>query len=224
MNVFDGRKAVIFDMDGLLIDSEPLWQEAGKELLAMYGRTLTDDMYAQTTGLRTKEWLQHWFHHFALEDEDKEVAEHRIINQVVNAVSQRGKPMPGVPYILDFFGKRGYKIGLATSSPMRLAEVVTEKLSMAGHFHAVVSAEHLHLGKPHPEVYLNCAASLAVEPRFVLCFEDSFNGLIAAKAAKMKCVVVPAPHHYHFQGWGAADLKLASLEHFSEEHLQKISL
>jgi sugar-phosphatase len=88
-------------------------------------------------------------------------------------------------------------------------------------FEHVASAEDLPFAKPHPQVYLDCAEVLGAKPVECLCFEDSFNGLIAAKAARMRCVIVPAPHVYTDARWGAADIILPSLEEFTDEVLDR---
>jgi len=207
---------VIFDMDGLLIDSEPLWKEAADSLLNTYGKQLTLQEYAVTTGLRTREFLEHWFRHFNLPAEELADAEKKIIDEVIGLVKEKGRPMPGVAHILNFFLQHRFKIGLATSSPPRLVDVVIDLLGIRSHLQAITSAEKLAYGKPHPEVYLNCAAALGASPAECICFEDSFNGMIAAKAAKMKCVVVPAIHDSKKPVWEAADLKISTLNNFND--------
>jgi HAD superfamily hydrolase (TIGR01509 family) len=110
---------------------------------------------------------------------------------------------------------QGYvKVGLATSSPMSLVDVVLPKLSLLKQLDVICSAEHLPYGKPHPQVYMNAAEQLDVTPLRCLAFEDSFNGVIAAKAARMKCVVVPAKEDYNAEKWAVADIKISSLELF----------
>ncbi|MFW2475811.1 MAG: HAD-IA family hydrolase, partial [Sediminibacterium sp.] len=90
------------------------------------------------------------------------------------------------------------------------------------YLHATASAESLAYGKPHPQVYLNCAASLDSKPTSCICFEDSFNGMIAVKAARMKCVIVPHVSQLKDERWGAADLKLSSLQNFGELHFELV--
>jgi mannitol-1-/sugar-/sorbitol-6-/2-deoxyglucose-6-phosphatase len=206
---------VIFDMDGLLIDSEPLWKEAAEALFDTYGKQLTTEQYLSTTGLRTKEFLDHWFRYFNLPAAEIANAETIIINEVIKLVQQKGKPMPGVQYIFNFFLERNFKIGLASSSPPELINLVVDLLGIKGHLTAISSAAAMAYGKPHPEVYLNCAKKLNAIPMECLCFEDSFNGMIAAKAAKMKCVVVPSLHDSKKPGWDAADLKISTLTNFN---------
>lgn len=213
---------VIFDMDGLLIDSEPLWKEAAETLFAGYGLRLTDQQYSITTGLRTKEFLAHWFRYFNIDAAKMAEAEHLIVAQVIGLVKQKGSPMQGVPHIIDFFSDRRFNIGLATSSAPALIEVVVDRLGIRNRIRAISSADQLPYGKPHPEVYLDCASKLGVGPDQCICFEDSFNGMIAAKAAKMKCVVVPSLQDHKNPVWEAADLKISTLHNFNELLLDRL--
>lgn len=210
---------VIFDMDGLLIDSEPLWQEVGIEVLKDFGIRLTIEQYYSSTGLRTPEWIEYWFNQFNIDTQHAEAAIERIEQKAILNIEQKGNAFAGAGYILEFFKKINFKIGLATSSPLRLVEVVTKKLDIKEFFDAFSSAETLPHGKPHPLVYLNCAEQLKSSPMQCLCFEDSFNGLISAKAARMKCVVVPVKEQQGDLKWKAADLQLTSLLDFNKELL-----
>jgi HAD superfamily hydrolase (TIGR01509 family) len=213
---------VIFDMDGLLIDSEPLWKEAAETLFFTYGKQLTGKQYLSTTGLRTKEFLAYWFRYFNLPEADIAGAETAIVHDVIKLVQQKGKPLPGVHHIFSFFLERNFKIGLASSSPPALINLVIDLLGIKNHLQAISSAADMAYGKPHPEVYLNCAEKLSAIPIECICFEDSFNGMIAAKAAKMKCVVVPSLHDSKNLAWEAADLKISTLTNFNELLLDSI--
>ena len=210
---------VIFDMDGLLIDSEPLWNEAADEVFAYYGKRLTPEEYASTTGLRTSEFVAWWLKDYHFDDTELEKAAKNIIDTVTAKVKQKGKPLPGVPHVIEFFQQRNFKIGIATSSPLSLVDAVVKILGIQPYLQSISSAEFLEYGKPHPQVYLNCASQLNSSPLECICFEDSINGMIAAKAARMKCVVVPVPHQSKDPRWGVADLKLSSLQNFSELHI-----
>lgn len=213
---------VIFDMDGLLIDSEPLWEEAGKETLAGFGVSLTDEQYHFSTGLRTREWIDWWFTWFNIDKKHALEAELAIVQKAIEKIAERGIAMPGVDQVFPLLKEKGFKIGLATSSPLALVSVVAEKLQINDYLQAIASAEDLKYGKPHPQVYLDCAAALEVSPLECVCLEDSFNGMIAVKAARMKCIVIPAKHQQHQARWDAADIKLASLLHLNEEVLDDL--
>jgi len=215
-------KAAIFDMDGLLIDSEPLWQEAGIETLSGFGISLTLEQYHTSTGLRTAEWVAHWFRQFAVSQDHAAEAIDTIIRKAIEKIAAEGVALPGSSEILEFFSNKNIKTGLATSSPMSLVDVVVDKLQIRHYFKVMSSAEHLPYGKPHPQVFLDCASALGVLPEACIVFEDSFNGMIAAKAAKMKCVIVPAREQFSQPRWAAADLKLTTLEEFTNETLSKI--
>ena len=213
---------VIFDMDGVLIDSEPLWHIAAVEIFKQYGINLTAEQYATTTGLRTKEFVEYWFEYFSIPTAETPKAIDDLLVLVIDLVKEKGKIMPGIPAIFDFFAQKGFKIGLATSSPHSLIEVVVAKAGINHYLQVKASAEDLPYGKPHPDVYLQCAALLGSHPTQCICFEDSFNGMLAAKSARMKCVVIPAPNQLKDVKWGAADLKLSSLQNFGNLHLENL--
>lgn len=211
---------VIFDMDGLLIDSEPMWEEAGRETLESYGVIMSTPEYHTTTGLRTREWIEWWFTYFGIDLKHSREAEDLIHQKAIEKIGVDAMAMPGLDHILSFFADRGFRIGLATSSPLALVDVVVDKLNIRRRIHAFASAENLLYGKPHPEVYLNCAKALDTSPVECICFEDSVNGMIAAKAARMKCVVIPSVAAAGDKRFGLADLMLRSLLDFDEQHLR----
>ena len=113
---------VIFDIDGLLIDSKPLWHEAATDTFKSYGDQLTNAMYASTTGLRTKEFVDWWFQYFKIDMQHAPDAEKEIVKGVLKKIEEKASIMPGVPHIFDFFANKEFKIGLATSSPQQLIQ------------------------------------------------------------------------------------------------------
>jgi sugar-phosphatase len=210
---------VIFDMDGVLIDSEPLWNEAAFEVFESYGKKLSAADFALTTGLRTSEFVSWWLRDYKFDNTELEKAAGRIVDGVIKRINTRGQALPGIEYIFEFFRHRNYKIGLATSSPMRLADTIINLLGIGGYLDVRTSAEKMQYGKPHPQVYLECAEALNASPLQCVCFEDSINGMIAAKAARMKCIVVPTYSQQKDERWSLADLKVSSLQNFSELHI-----
>ena len=210
---------VIFDMDGLLIDSEPLWQEAATEIFAVYGKKLSREEYAKTTGLRSSEFVAWWLKDYKFDKTELDKVANDLNDLVIRKIIEKGKPLPGIAHILNFFQSLGFKIGLATSSPIKIANTVTAMLGIDEVIQVKTSAEKLNYGKPHPEVYLECAKALQSSPLECICFEDSINGMIAAKASRMKCVVVPAYSQQKDEKWSLADLRISSLGNFSELHI-----
>ncbi len=204
------------DMDGVLIDSEPLWERAGKIGLLQHGIEISHEQYYETIGMRTREWLEHWYRVFNIENPDVARDEDLIVEAIIDLVRKEGLIMPGVREFLQRAKDMGLKIGLATSSPLSLADVVVNILDLDPFFDTVMSGAQLNLGKPHPQVYIDCARQLNSDPVSCACVEDSFNGMIAAKAAKMKCLVVPAPMHFERKEWGAADFVARSLTNVPE--------
>jgi sugar-phosphatase len=212
----------IFDMDGLIVDSEPLWYEAAIEVLNKYDIQLNQDLYNTSIGLRTKEFLHHWFTHFNISLSEIPKSEERITDIVISKVEKSCITMEGVHHAIELIKKRNFKIGLASSSPISLIETVIRKTGLKDVFTIKKSAENLPFGKPHPQVFLDCAEELHSKPTECFCLEDSFNGLIAAKAARMKCIVVPHPDQFNELRWNAADLKLTSLLSLTDEQLNNI--
>lgn len=204
-------QAVIFDMDGVLIDSEPLWQRVEYEVLSALGVPVTIETIQQTTGLRIDQCVDYWYHKAPWADYDNAKVSNAIVDRVAEAILKTGEAMQGVQQAIDYCQAKGLKIGLATSSFYTIIEAVLSKLGLSDKFMAVQSAEGLTYGKPHPEVYLNCAAALGVDPRYCLAIEDSFNGLIAARAANMQTVAIPAPEQRGEAKWIIAHHQLESL-------------
>lgn len=209
-------KAVIFDMDGILIDSEPLWQNAEHEVFTSLGLSLNYDEILQTTGLRIDQVVKYWYQRFPWNDYDNDQTSTRIIDRVVKQILNSGRPMSGVIDALVFCQKSGLKIGLATSSSHAIIEAVLNKLNIMHFFDSIHSAEHLAFGKPHPEVYLNCADDLNIPPSQCVAIEDSFNGLIAARAANMHTIAIPAIEQQRESKWIIAHKQLASLQDLSD--------
>lgn len=188
-------KAVLFDMDGVLIDSEPLWKIAEVEAFAKVGLDLTHTDCEETVGLRIDEVVQLWYDKVGWKEKTVKEVETDIVDILIREIRQQGRTLPGVKDTLDRVQKAGLKIGLATSSYQRIIEVVVDKLQIRHYFDTMHSAEYETYGKPHPAVFLSCAKQLQVHPEECLVIEDSYNGIKAATAAKMKVVAVPEKTH-----------------------------
>ena len=204
--------AVIYDMDGVLIDSEPLWHIAEKNAFAVIGIELTTDMCLETTGLRVDELVGHWYARMPWENYAHGELEQAVIENVVDLVKERGEAKAGVRHSIDYFRGLGKRIALASSSPYKIIEAATEKLGIRDEFETIYSAQDEEYGKPHPGVYITTARKLGVSPVRCLAIEDSLNGVIAAKAARMSCIAIPESELINDARFSIADEILASLE------------
>lgn len=188
-------KAVIYDMDGVLIDSEPLWKIAMEEVFHEVNCDLTRKDFEQTVGLRLDEVITYWYEHRPWENATPEQVLERIVQKMIVLIQANGEPLSGVIDSLEFFKAKGFKIGLATSSYEILIDTVLEVLNIKHYFDKTHSAEHEKFGKPHPDVYIHTAKELKVRPTECIVIEDSINGVIAGKAARMHVVCIPEKTH-----------------------------
>jgi mannitol-1-/sugar-/sorbitol-6-/2-deoxyglucose-6-phosphatase len=199
--------AVIFDMDGVLINSEHLWRKAMIEGFGSMGMNVNEEDCRKTMGMRFKEVIRLWLTHFSLDVPVTEV-ENKVIDILLRYIASEGRVIDRIPEIMAICKARNLKMGVATSSSTVLIDAVLARLGFENDFHAVVSAENLRYGKPHPEVFLKCAENLATDPTRCLVIEDSLNGVIAAKAAQMKVIAVPDDEHTRLQQFAIADHKM----------------
>ncbi len=188
-------KAVIFDMDGVLIDSEPLWKIAMENAFQKVGINLERKQFAQTVGLRIDEVIRYWRVRFPWTGYSNEEVEELIISGLEKLIIDNGVPLVGVIDTLDYLKSKGLKIGLATSSYNRLIHFNLNHLKIGHYFDFTHSAEDESHGKPHPAVYLTCAQQLSVSPLDCLVIEDSFSGILAGKAARMDVIAIPEKTH-----------------------------
>ena len=214
--------AAVFDMDGLLVDTEPIWHESEHEVFQQLNLPITPEMCQQTAGLRIDQVAAHWYEKYPWERRTIHQVADDIVDKVIEKVQDRGTLMPGVAHAVNAVKQLGWKIGLASSSPMRLINVIVNHFGMTTFFEVLHSGEVETLGKPHPATYLSAAKRLGVPPTKCLALEDSFYGLIAATAARMKTVVVPTAKHYDAPKWAIATTKLPSLEHCNTDLLRRI--
>ncbi len=211
-------------MDGLLLDTDPvIWLESMLQVAERCEVPVTTDLLKHTKGLRIYEVTAFWNEHFGWKNPGKalQMAED-ILDTVIRIAHIKGKVLPGVTDLLEACKKENIAIGLATSSPQRLVDSLLDYFHLRPYFSCISTADDCMQGKPHPEVYLNCAQALQVLPWRCVAFEDSVNGMVAAKAARMKVVAVPEKNHYNDPQFGLADLKMVSLAHFSLEDYYRL--
>ena len=204
--------AVIYDMDGVLIDSEPFWYKAEQEIFPLVNVHLTDKLCSGTAGMRIDEVVEHWYERYPWDNYSKETITQMIIDKMVYFISNFGEPLPGVISSLDYFKTKGYKLALASSSSYVLIDAVLKRLNIREYFDVIHSAQEEEYGKPHPAVFLTAAKKLNAPPTQCLVIEDTVNGMIAGLAAKMKVIAIPEEINKNDQRFLAATKILNSLE------------
>lgn len=202
-------QAVVFDMDGVLVDSEPFGFEALRRVMARHGLPYTEQENAEFLGRTTLESCRTLKARHGLPESAETLADW-YIEGMLELIGRGPIPMPGVPEVLRRIRASGYRMALASSAEPRVIEANLTALSLRSLFEAVVSGTQVPRGKPAPDVFLAAAERLSVAPADCLVIEDSRNGLLAAKAAGMRCAVVPCSHTRH-QDFREADHRLGAL-------------
>jgi len=204
--------AAIFDLDGLLVDSEPLWVRAEREVFAGVGLGLTDQDCARTTGLRIDEVTAWWFARRPWTGAGPAELAARIVTRVAELMATEGRALPGAQQAVAMLAAAGVPLALASSSSHRLIDAALDRLDLGAAFPVRCSAQDEARGKPDPAVYLRAAAALSLPPAACVALEDSPSGLAAALAAGMRCIAVPDPARRAEPCWGDALCVLDSLE------------
>lgn len=213
-------QAAIFDMDGLLIDSEPLWLQAEIDIFSSLGVDTTQrDKLPDTVGLRIDQVVSLWYETLPWEGPDQAEVAQRIIERALTLIDQQRPLLPGVRQALMLCRQQKLAVGLASASPLHMLEHVLAIFDLRHYFDVVVSAESLPYSKPHPQVYLNAASELNISPRHCVTLEDSVNGMIATKSARMRSIVIPEANAASDRRWSLADVQLTSLLQLKPEHL-----
>lgn len=205
-------KAVIYDMDGVIIDSEHLWRKAMIEGFNQIGIPFTDADCRITTGMRFKEVIAFWFNKHQFTKMSIEDFDSMVVKRLCELITKEGKAMNGLFDSLNYFSQKGLYLGIATSSDELIMNTVVDTLGIRHYFKAICSAQFLPYGKPHPQVFLDCAKQLNTSPNECLVIEDSVNGIIAGKAAQMKVVAIPEEENRDNSKFSIADWKLHSLK------------
>ena len=214
-------EAVIFDMDGILIDSEPYWFQSGAELATEIGKTWTKADHQSTMGLATEAWAQIMIEHMGLTLS----IEHLIADMKRRMIAHYDEHLPILPGALEavYSAANSYKVALASGSPRELIEHVMNLTGLDQVFHTIVRGDMVTRGKPAPDIYLEAARRLGVPPSVCIGIEDSPNGIRALKAADMIAIAIPSPNYPLADDIrDMADFVLPSLESFSLQYVSTL--
>jgi HAD superfamily hydrolase (TIGR01509 family) len=184
-------EAVIFDLDGVLVDSEPVWEQVRRRYVADHGGTWQPDTQSRLMGMSTGEWARYLSGELGVDRPAEKVAD-EVVAEMVRRYDAELPLMPGAVDAVRRMAAR-WRLGLASSSPSRLIDRVLEDAGLTGVFEATLSTEDLARGKPDPDVYLSVARQLRLAPQVCAAIEDSSNGLRSAAAAGMAVIAVPHP-------------------------------
>jgi HAD superfamily hydrolase (TIGR01509 family) len=190
-------RAVVFDFDGLMVNTEEVFHLSGMELLRRRGKEPTPAVFHAMMGRRAHDAFSALIRIMDLKEsiEDLQRESTEIFFQMLDDILQ---PMPGLFDLLDLIDERGLPKAVATSSEHSYLTALLAKLNLQDRFQTLLTAEDVTQGKPHPEIYLTAARRLNVEPREMLVLEDSEAGTQAAAAAGAHIVSVPHRHSRHF--------------------------
>lgn len=202
-------KALIFDMDGVILDSEPLHFEADKKALWEYGVEITDDILSNYVGAADAVMWAELKEIYNLKDTVDELTEKQLAYKLETFGAKELKTIDGIRELIGLLKGKGVKVGLASSSQRELIEKILKNLGIAGFFDVIVSGDDVSKSKPEPDIFLKASALLGVAPDDCLVIEDSEHGVKAAKAAGVKCI------GYINANSGNQDLSLADLRVFS---------
>lgn len=214
-------EAVIFDMDGLLVDSEPVWDAARRWMAQEAGKTWTPEDHRAVMGVSTQEWVEYMIDRLELTLPPQEVEE-RIVGRMVQMYRAGIPYLPGAVEAVDLVVGR-FRTALASGSHRRLIEAVTADAAMEGKFQVIVASDDVGSGKPAPDVYLAAAERLGVKAADCACIEDSGNGILAGVRAGMRVIAVPDPRFApRPEVLGQAHLVLGSLVELSVERIERL--
>jgi HAD superfamily hydrolase (TIGR01509 family) len=187
-------QAVIFDMDGLLVDSEPVWATAERAMLEARGKTWTAKIQNRLIGMRMADSVLGMIRAYSLPDPVKVIRD-EIITSMVALVPENAPPRPGAAELLALLQAEGIPCAIASGSPMEIIEAVVTSRGWEGYFVHRCSGDEVPNGKPEPDIYLETARRMGADPAHILTLEDSVNGARAAVAAGMICYAVPDLSH-----------------------------
>jgi HAD superfamily hydrolase (TIGR01509 family) len=184
--------AVVFDLDGVLVDSEQVWDQARRDVVADHGGTWHDQATRDMLGMSAPEWSRYVVERLGVPLTPEQVNE-AVVEAMLRVYEAELPLLPGAREAVERLAER-WPLGLASSSNRPVIDLVLDRMGVADRFAATVSSEEVGRGKPAPDVYLEAARRLGVDPAACAAVEDSENGIRSAHAAQMRVLAIPNPH------------------------------
>jgi HAD superfamily hydrolase (TIGR01509 family) len=213
-------EAVVFDMDGVLIHSEEVWDEVREAYVRERGGRYDAEVQRAMMGMSSTEWSR-YLHETAGVPDEPEAINEEIVRRMLEAYRRRLPLADGAVDAVRRLAAR-YRLGLASSSNRPLIDAVLDVTGLGQYFAATVSSEEVARGKPAPDVYLEAARRLGVDPTRAAAVEDSHGGIRAAKAAGMRVIAIPNPSYPpDEESLAQADVTIRSLDELAPELIRK---
>ncbi|MFF3921248.1 HAD family hydrolase [Paenibacillus lactis] len=203
-------QAFIFDMDGVIIDSEPLHFEVDIQVMKDFGAAITQEQLEKYVGMTNPEMWKLIRDEYQLRRSVSEIIDYQLSNKIKILTAREMEPIDGIRELLADLKASGIPVGIASSSPPVFIQAVLDKFGLLDAFNCIVSGEEVDRGKPAPDVYLKAAELLGVEPASCMVLEDARHGIAAAKAAGMQCIGFVNPNSGN-QDLSAADYVVRSI-------------
>jgi HAD superfamily hydrolase (TIGR01509 family) len=184
--------AVVFDLDGVIVDSEQVWNEVREQLTRERGGRWHDRAQRDMMGMSSAEWSRYMHDALGLRESPEEINA-EVVRRMIERYRERLPLIPGAVEAVERLAER-WPLGLASSANREIIELVLEESGLGPRFRATVSSEEVERGKPAPDVYLEAAHRLGVAPERCAAVEDSRAGILAARAAGMRVIAIPNPH------------------------------
>jgi HAD superfamily hydrolase (TIGR01509 family) len=210
--------AVVFDLDGVIVDSEHVWDEARRQLAREHGAPWPERASRDMMGMSSPEWSAYMRDVVGISAEPEEISA-EVVRRLEATYREQLPLVPGAAEAVERIAAR-WPLGLASSSNRELIDLALELSGLARCFRATVSSEEVARGKPAPDVYLEAARRLSVDPAACAAVEDSENGILSAKAAGMRVIAVPNPvYPPDDEALAAADVLLDSIGLLEPRHI-----
>lgn len=212
-------KGVIFDLDGLLVDSEPAWNEVRTRVAARYNVRWNSDDHRHVMGVSTKFWTTYMIERLGCSLSPEQM-QRLVIDELVSLYSEKIPFFPGAINVIQEVSAR-YPCGIASGSPTQLVNIIASYPPIKHCFKAAVSSDDIQSGKPEPDIYLAVARAIGIRAEDCACFEDSDNGILAGKNAGMRVIAIPDPRFPPKQSIiDQADIIIPSLADFNMSLLE----